>query len=127
VDFVLFKTLKFFLYNFRQKQLSLAPGEQSFHDGPSSAYIIKLHLKWLAMSRTGVLEDNITDVTIGNRLNCLKRAIRLHTNYVYVKAENDQFISYIRNDLTQQKLISTAARTKTVASLLVAEDLILFL
>ena len=116
-----------FLHRFRQRQLNLSPGERPFQEGPPSAFIIKLHLKWLAMSRTGVLEDNITDVTIGNRLNCLKRAVRLHTNYIYSKAENEQFSLYIRLDLAKAGLISTAARSKPVASLPVAEDLILFL
>jgi hypothetical protein len=97
-DLALFETL-ILQHSFRQKQLGLAPGERPFHDGIPSAYIIKLHLKWLAMSGTGVLEDKITDVRVVNCLNCLKRAIRLHTNYVNVKAENDQFISYIRKDL----------------------------
>ena len=79
------------------------------------------------MSRTGVLEANITEVTIANRLNCLKRAIRLHTNYIYSKAENEQLSSYIRLDLAKHGLISTAVRSKPVASLPVAEDLLLIL
>jgi hypothetical protein len=79
------------------------------------------------MSRTSVLKDNITDVTISNRLNCLNRAVRLHTNYIYSKAENEQFSLYIRLDLAKAGLTSTAARSKPVASLPVAKDLILFL
>jgi hypothetical protein len=86
---VLAEALILILHGFQQKQLNQSPGERPYHDGPLSAYIIKLHLKWLAMSRTGVLEDNITDVTIGNRLNCLTRAVRLYTNYIYSKAENE--------------------------------------
>jgi hypothetical protein len=88
-------------------------------------YIVKLHLEWLAMSRTGVLEGNVSDTPLKNRLNCLKRAIGLQTNYIYGKAENEQHSCYVRQDLVQNGLISTAAALKPVPPLPVAEDLIL--
>jgi hypothetical protein len=74
-----------------------------------------------------MLEDNITDTTVRNRLAVLKRAIRLHTNYIYSKAENEALETFIRKDLVSAGLISTAARPKPVAPLPVAEDLIHFL
>ncbi|KAF1938833.1 hypothetical protein EJ02DRAFT_498470 [Clathrospora elynae] len=69
-----------------------------------------------------MLEDNITDITLNNRLSALKRAIRMHTN-----SENESLALFIRKDLVHTQLVSTAARPKPVAPLPVAEDLIHFL
>ncbi|KAF1941090.1 hypothetical protein EJ02DRAFT_378356, partial [Clathrospora elynae] len=74
-----------------------------------------------------MLEDNITDTTLNNRLSALKRAIKVHTNYMYSKRDNDNLELFIRKDLVLKGLVSTAARPKPVAPLPVAEDLIYFL
>jgi hypothetical protein len=79
------------------------------------------------MSRTGLLEDNITDTTLRNRLASLKRAVRLHMNHKYDESENAILETFIRQDLVRCGLLSTAAKTKPIAPLPVAEDLIIFL
>ncbi|KAF1935516.1 hypothetical protein EJ02DRAFT_439182 [Clathrospora elynae] len=112
---------------FMQNQLQKPLSEHPFEDGPATVYTIKLHLQWLAKSRTGMLEDNITDTTLNNRLSALKRAIKVHTNYMYSKRDNDDLELFIRKDLVLEGLVSTAARPKPVAPLPVAEDLIYFL
>jgi integrase len=108
--------------SFMENQLKQPAGEQLFTE-PPTVYRIKLYLRWLAKSRTGVLEDNITDTTLHNRLASLKRAIRLHTNHKYNEADNEALGTLIHQDLPKEGLISTAAKPKPVAPLPVAEDL----
>lgn len=79
------------------------------------------------MSRTGLLEDNITDTTLFNRYLALKCAIRMHTARTYSQKDNEEVKSFIHTKLIRQGLISTAARPKPVSSFPVVEDLILFL
>jgi hypothetical protein len=85
-----------------------------------------LYLRWLAKSRTGNLEDNITDTTLQNRLASLKRAVRLYTNHKYNEADNEALSTYIHQDLVKAGELSTAAKSKPIAPLPVAEDLNLF-
>jgi hypothetical protein len=55
-----------------------------------------LYLRWLAILRTGLLEDNITNITLRNRLASLKRAIKLYTNRKYNESENAMLETFIR-------------------------------
>jgi hypothetical protein len=55
---------------------------------PPTAYQIKLFVRLLAASRTGILEDTITTTTAQNRLACLKQAVKLHTNYEFNHIQN---------------------------------------
>ncbi|CAN9115701.1 unnamed protein product [Alternaria alternata] len=73
---------------------------------------------------TGLLEENITDTTVRNRLSLLKRAIKLFTRRQYSSAENKDIENYIKKELVYKGKISTDAYKKLVAPLLVAEDLI---
>jgi hypothetical protein len=90
-------------------------------------YRIQLFLRWLAETRTGQLEENITDTTIRNRLSSLKRNIKLLTGRQYNSAENKDLEIFITKDLAQNGKIATGAYTKPVAPLPVAEDLIRFM
>jgi hypothetical protein len=112
--------------SFIEVQLKQKTAERVFTE-PPTVYRIKLFLRWLAKSRTGLLEDNITDTTVRNRLASLKRAVRLHTNHRYSEAENQALNTFIHQDLVRLGELSTAAKTKPVAPLPVAEDLIQFL
>ncbi|KAG9194063.1 hypothetical protein G6011_04098 [Alternaria panax] len=56
------------------------PVNPKFGEAPA-VYRIKMHLFWLAATRTGQLDENITDTTLRNRLSSLKRAIKLYTGY----------------------------------------------
>ena len=47
--------------------------EQRFTEAPTT-YQIKLFLEWFAQTRTGLLEESITDTTLLNRFNSLKGA-----------------------------------------------------
>ena len=88
---------------------------------------IQLYLEWIAQTRTGLLEENVTDVTIRNRLACLKRAVKLHTRYQYTPLQNAEIDKYITKQLISQRCISTYGRPKPLAPLNIAEDLIRFL
>jgi integrase len=92
-----------------------------------TVYRIQMYLLWLAETRTGLLEENITDTTVRNRLSSLKRAIKLFTRRQYSSAENKDIENYIEKELVHKGKISTDAYKKPVAPLLVAEDLIQFL
>jgi hypothetical protein len=48
---------------------------------PPTVYRIQLFLRWFAETRTGQLEDIITDTTLRNHLSSLKRAIKTHTSH----------------------------------------------
>ncbi|XP_014557730.1 hypothetical protein COCVIDRAFT_36802 [Bipolaris victoriae FI3] len=76
---------------------------------------------------TGLLENNVTDVTVRNRLACLKRAVKLHTQYQYTPLQNAEIDKYIAKVLVSGKLVSTSACSKPLAPLAVAEDIIRFL
>ncbi|CAN9201022.1 unnamed protein product [Alternaria alternata] len=73
-----------------------------------TVYRVQMYLLWLAETRTGLLEENITDTTVRNRLS----------------AENKDIENYIEKELVYKGKISTDAYKKPVAPLLVAEDLI---
>jgi hypothetical protein len=90
-------------------------------------YRIQLFLRWLAETRTGQLEQNITDTTIRNRLSSLKRNIKLLTGRQYNSAENKELEIFITKNLAQNGKIATGAYRKPVAPLPVAEDLIQFI
>jgi hypothetical protein len=90
-------------------------------------YRIQLFLRWLAETRTGQLEDIITDTTLRNRLSSLKRAINTYTGRQYNATENKQLENSIAKDLVQEGKIAMGAYTKAIAPLLVAEDLIWFM
>lgn len=92
-----------------------------------TVYRIQMYLLWLAKTRTGLLEEKITDTTVRNRLSSLKRAIKLFTRRQYSSAENKDIENYIEKELVYKGKISTDAYKKPVAPLLVAEDLIQFL
>jgi hypothetical protein len=81
-----------------------------------------MYLLWLAETRTGLLEENIIDITVRNRLSSLKRAITLFTGHQFSSAENKDLENYIEKDLVHKGKISTDAYQKPVAPLLVAED-----
>ncbi|KAH6864996.1 hypothetical protein BKA58DRAFT_438891 [Alternaria rosae] len=98
----------------------------TFRQAPS-VYRIQLFLRWLAETRTGQLEENITDTTIRNCLSSLKRKIKLLTGRQYNSAENKDLEIFITKDLAQNGKIATGAYTKPVAPLPVAEDLIRFM
>jgi hypothetical protein len=83
----------------------------------TSVYHIQLFLRWLAKTRTGRLEENITDTTIQNRLSSLKRNIKLLTGRQYNSAENKDLEIFITKDLAQNGRIATGAYTKPVAPL----------
>jgi hypothetical protein len=109
-----------------ENQLKQPTFEQPFLESPT-VYRIKLYLHWFAKSRTGQLEDNITDTTVRNTLASLKRAIRLHRSHHYNDIENQELKRFIRQNLVKTGALSTAAKSKPVVPLLVAEDLIQFL
>jgi hypothetical protein len=85
---------------------------------------IKMHLFWLAATRTGHLDDKITDTTLRNRLSSLRRAIKLYTGYQYNSAQNKELENYIAKELVHKGKVATEAYQKPVAHLVVAEDLI---
>ena len=62
-----------------------------------TALQINLYLEWFAQTRTGLLEENVTDVTIRNRLSCLKRVIKLHTKYQYTNLQNGKSTNISRD------------------------------
>jgi hypothetical protein len=66
--------------------------EQPFIE-PPSVRDITLYLSWLVRSSCGQIDEKITDVTVGNQLSSLKRAIKIHTNYQYNRAQNDALVS----------------------------------
>jgi hypothetical protein len=90
-------------------------------------YRIQLFLRWLAETRTGQLEDIITDTTLRNRLSSLKRAIKTHTSHQYSASEKKQLDYFIAANLVQEGKVATGAYTKAIAPLPVAEDLIRFM
>src|SRR5690242_11703177 len=100
--------------------------EDGFVQAPTTLQI-QLYLEWFAQSRTGLLEENVTDVTVRNRLACLKRAVKLHTQYQYTPLQNAEIDKFISKSLISGKLVSTSARPKPLAPLAVAEDIIRFL
>ncbi|CAN9286059.1 unnamed protein product [Alternaria alternata] len=102
------------------------PVNPKFGEAPA-VYRIKMHLFWLAATRTGQLDENITDTTLRNRLSSLKRAIKLYTGYQYNSAQNKELENYITKELVHKEKIGTGAYIKPVAPLLVAEDLIQFM
>jgi hypothetical protein len=101
-------------------------GERLFTE-PPSIYQIKLFIRYLAETLTGVITDQISDNTVRNRLASLKRAIRLNTNHQYSHTENEGLTSFYKKDLVRSGEVSTLARCKPVAPLPVAEDLVHFL
>ncbi|PZD37947.1 DUF3435 domain containing protein [Pyrenophora tritici-repentis] len=92
-----------------------------------TVFRIQLFLRWLAATRTGQLEENITDTTIRNLLSSLKRAIKLYTGYQYSVSQNKDLDNFIQKDLVQKNELATSAYTKPIAPLPVAEDLIQFM
>jgi hypothetical protein len=94
---------------------------------PLTVYQIQLFLRWLAKTRTGQLEDIITDTTLRNRLSSLKQAIKTYTSCQYNATENKQLENFVTKELVQDGKITTGAYTKLVAPLLVAKDLIQFM
>jgi hypothetical protein len=109
-----------------ENQLKQPTFEQPFPE-PPTVYRIKLYLHWLAKSRTGQLADYITDTTVRNRLASLKRAILLHTSHRYNDIENQELKTFVQQNLVKTGALSTAAKSKPVAPLPIAEDLIQFL
>jgi hypothetical protein len=93
---------------------------------PPSVYQIKLFIRFLAQSRTGLIKDNITTATVQNRLSSLKRAIKLQTHYQYNETQNTEINQFIENELVLSGELSSAAYKKPIAPLLVAEDLVHF-
>lgn len=51
---------------------------------------IELFLRWLVRCSVGQIDEKMTDVTLGNYLSVLKRAIKFHTNYQYNGAQNQK-------------------------------------
>jgi hypothetical protein len=90
-------------------------------------YQIKLFLCWLAETRTGQLEESITNTTLCNQLSSLKQSIKTHTSRQYNAAENKELEIFVAKDLAQSRKIATGAYTKPLALLPVAEDLIQFM
>jgi hypothetical protein len=62
-----------------------------------------------------------------NRFASLKRAIRLHTSHRYNDIENQELKTIIQQSLVKTGALITAAKSRPVAPLPVAEDLIQFL
>lgn len=100
--------------------------EDCFLQAPSTLFV-QLYLEWFAQTRTGLLEENVTDVTVRNRLACLKRAVKLHTQHQYTPLQNAEIDKFIAKHLISGKQVSTCARPKPLAPLAVAEDIIRFL
>ena len=100
--------------------------EDYFVQAPTTLQV-QLYLEWFAQTRTGILEENVTDVTVRNRLSCLKRTVKLHTQYQYTPLQNAEIDKYIEKRLVSGKHVSTSARQKPLAPLDVAEDIIRFL
>lgn len=86
-----------------------------------------LFLTWFTRTSNGLIDEKINDTTIANRLRCLKRAIRLFTNYVYSKADNSKFAQLIEKQLPQSEGLSTKAYDKPLAPLHVSKDIVRFL
>jgi integrase len=100
--------------------------EKRFTEAPT-IYQIKHFLEYFALARVGILEKQITDTTLLNRFNNLKRAIKLHTNHQYNCTQNKEVIQFVRKGLVPRGLVSTCARPKPNAPIPVAEDLVRFL
>ncbi|KAF3049144.1 hypothetical protein E8E11_005165 [Didymella keratinophila] len=111
---------------FSEDVLEKPMAEHRFTEAPTT-FQIKLFLEWFAQSRTGLLEECITDTTLLNRLNSLKRAIKIHTRYQYTPFQNQEIISFVMKDLIPRGLLSTVARPKPLAPIEVAKDIIRFL
>ena len=114
------------MLSFSENILEKPMAEQRFTEAPTT-YQIKLFLEWFAQTRTGLLEESITDTTLLNRFNSLKRAIKIHTRYQYTTMQNQEIISFVTKDLIPQGLVSTCARPKPLAPVAVAKDIIRFL
>ena len=97
--------------------------EDYFIQAPTTLQV-QLYLEWVAQTRTGILEENVTDVTARNSLSCLKRTVKLHTQYQYTQLQNAEIDKYIEKRLVSGKHVSTSARQKPLAPLDVAEDII---
>ena len=82
--------------------------EDRFVQAPTTLQV-QLYLEWFAQTRTGILEENITDATVRNRLSCLKRAVKLHTQYQYTQLQNAEIDKFIEKRLVCGKHFSTYA------------------
>ena len=56
--------------------------EKRIIDAPT-VHQIKHFLEFFARARDSILEKQVTNTTLLNRFNNLKRAIKLHTNHQY--------------------------------------------
>lgn len=112
--------------SFSEDVLEKPMPQQRFTEAPTT-FQIKLFLEWFAQTRTGLLEDSITDTTLVNRLNSLKRAIKIHTRYQYTKLQNQEILSFVMKELVPRGILSTNARPKPLAPVAVAKDVITFL
>lgn len=65
----------------------------------------------------------MTDATVRNRLSCLKRTVKLHTQYQYIQLQNAEIDKYIEKRLVSGIHVSISARKKPFAPLHVAEDI----
>ncbi|KAF1363482.1 hypothetical protein EJ07DRAFT_152290 [Lizonia empirigonia] len=95
-------------------------------EGPYS-HQIKLFLEYFSQTRTGLLEDRITDTTLINRFNNLKRAIKLHTCHQYTQPQTQEILKFVSKELVPGGFVSTCARSKPIAPIPVAADIVRFL
>jgi integrase len=100
--------------------------EKRFMEAPT-VHQIKHFLEFFARARDGILEKQVTDTTLLDRFNNLKRAIKLHTNHQYGPAQNKEVVKFVRTVLVPKGLASSCARPKMNAPIPVAEDLVRFL
>jgi hypothetical protein len=114
------------MYSFSLNVLEKEFGDPPFVD-PPSVHQIKLFIRFLAASRTGLLDDSITTTIAQNRLRCLDRAVKLHTNYVYGRAQNADLEHFLEKELVHGGVLLTSAHAKPIAPLPVMEDLLHFL
>ncbi|KAF2818937.1 hypothetical protein CC86DRAFT_308295, partial [Ophiobolus disseminans] len=89
-------------------------------------YKLDMFLKWFADTRLGVIEAAVTDVTLGNRLSSLKRAVNMYTNYKYSNLQN-RVLNTTLMQLLRNKKITSARYAKPIATVGVTQDLLRFL
>jgi hypothetical protein len=121
-----------FLWNCRKQRLTGISFVEKILNNPvvgeslsqaPKAYLIKIFLEWLASTRIGILEENITNTTIGNRLARLKRVVKMYTNYQYSSVQNKEVDDFMVQLVCDQK-VSTAAYAKPVAPVEISQDLV---
>lgn len=87
---------------------------------------VKIFLRWLVRTSVPILDDQITVVTLDNKLSDLKKAIKLHTDFVFPQLWNRDLKELIEKNLPATEGLSTKTYKKSIAPVEVTKDLLRF-